>query len=238
MNEEIITFYGNDNVEVLLYGDTIFYGELYKVIFKFVLNYLCKTRMNGRNYSDIAREIGITPRQFRSWRNGKVMPHKYMITILCQVFDVPNDIFETAKLMAKIDIKNKVLVNEKEIKDNLSKVYPISETMKQSKYNNKKIYVDGIKFDSMKEAKRYRELKLLEKAGEIFDLSLQVPYVLQDPYILNGRAVRSIKYVADFVYYDKDGKNHVEDVKGIKTDVYKLKKKMLGYKYGIEIEEV
>lgn len=107
-----------------------------------------------------------------------------------------------------------------------------------NKYNNKKVYADGIKFDSMKEAKRYRELKLLERAGDIFGLSLQVPYILQDSYKLNGHNVRSIKYIADFVYYDKDGKMHVEDVKGMKTDVYRLKKKMIGYKYGIEIEEV
>lgn len=107
-----------------------------------------------------------------------------------------------------------------------------------SKYKNKKVYVDGIKFDSAKEAMRYRQLRLLEKSGKINDLQLQVPFELQEKYTINGKKVRAIKYVADFVYIDQDVKTHIEDVKGIRTEVYKMKKKMFEYKYGIEIEEV
>lgn len=107
-----------------------------------------------------------------------------------------------------------------------------------SKYRNKKVYVDGIKFDSAKEAMRYRQLRLLERSGNIKDLQLQVPFELQEKYTINDKKVRAIKYVADFVYIDQDEKTHVEDVKGIRTEVYKMKKKMFEYRYGIEIEEV
>lgn len=111
-------------------------------------------------------------------------------------------------------------------------------TSKHTKYRNKKVYVDGIKFDSVKESRRYRQLRLLEKSGKIRNLQLQVPFELQEKYTINDKKVRAIKYVADFVYIDQDGKTHVEDVKGIRTDVYKMKKKMFEYRYAIEIEEV
>lgn len=101
-----------------------------------------------------------------------------------------------------------------------------------SKYFSKKVIVDGITFDSKKEAKRYSELKLLEKAGRIKDLSLQHQFVLQPPFKKNGKTIRAITYVADFVYFDLERmRNVVEDVKGYKTDVYQLKKKMFEYKY-------
>ena len=100
------------------------------------------------------------------------------------------------------------------------------------KYHSKKTTVDGITFDSKKEAKRYCELKLLEKAGKITDLSLQYQFVLQPPFTKNGKMIRAITYIADFVYFDTERcKNVVEDVKGYKTDVYQLKKKMFEYKY-------
>ncbi len=106
-------------------------------------------------------------------------------------------------------------------------------TKTTSKYHAKKTVVDGITFDSKKEAMHYQELKLLERAGEIHDLKLQVPFVLIDksPY------GRQIKYVADFVYY-QDGQMVVVDVKGFKTDVYKLKKRLMAERYGIEIKEI
>lgn len=109
---------------------------------------------------------------------------------------------------------------------------------KRTKYHNKKVYVNGIKFDSAKEAMRYRQLKMLEETGEIILLELQVPFELQEKYTINDRNVRAIKYVADFAYIDKNGKTHVEDVKGMRTEVYKLKKKLFEHKYNIEIEEV
>jgi len=106
--------------------------------------------------------------------------------------------------------------------------------MKMSKYNAIKTTVDGITFDSRKEASRYTELKLLSKAGEIRELRRQVPFEL----IPKRGKLRAIRYVADFVYADNHGNDIVEDVKGMKTQVYKLKKRMMLEKYGIEIQEV
>ena len=103
-----------------------------------------------------------------------------------------------------------------------------------NKYHNKKTVIDGITFDSGKEASRYCELKLLQKAGEIQGLQLQVPFVLM-PKNEKGRA---IKYIADFVYWDnKRNRKVIEDVKGVKTAVYKLKKRMMA-ELGHEIVEV
>lgn len=110
-----------------------------------------------------------------------------------------------------------------------------------NKYHNKKITIDGITFDSIKESKRYRELKLLDRAKEITELKLQVPFILLDSYVLNGKKRQGIKYIADFVYIDiRTGKYVVEDVKSpaTKTQVYKLKKKLFEQKYEIEIREV
>ena len=102
-----------------------------------------------------------------------------------------------------------------------------------SKYNAKKVEVDGIIFDSKKEANRYIELKWLERGGVIDDLRLQVPFVLID----KSEYGRAIKYIADFVYTEGE-KEVVEDVKGFKTDVYRLKKRMLAERYGIEVREI
>ena len=104
-----------------------------------------------------------------------------------------------------------------------------------SKYKNQKVTLNGIKFDSKKEARRYYELKLLERAGIIKELKLQVPYVL----IEKSKHGREIKYLADFTYIEK-GKLIVEDVKSsaTKTPLYKLKKRLLAERYDIEIKEV
>lgn len=110
--------------------------------------------------------------------------------------------------------------------------------MTVNKYRNTKIIIDGIEFQSKKESLRYKELKLLERAGLIKDLELQKEYILQNKFKINNKTVRKISYIADFSYIStKDNKLHVVDVKGFKTDVYKLKKKLFEYKYGIEIEE-
>lgn len=107
------------------------------------------------------------------------------------------------------------------------------------KYGNIKTVVDGIKFDSKHEATRYVELKYMERVGLIRDLQLQVPFELIPAQLENGKVIeRAVKYIADFVYYDKDGNIVVEDAKGVKTDAYKLKKKMLLYFKGLEIKEV
>ena len=101
-----------------------------------------------------------------------------------------------------------------------------------SKYNAKKTVVDGITFDSKREAARYQELKLMERAGQIYGLALQQRFELIPKHGKN----RAVYYRADFVYV-KDGKMVVEDCKGYRTAVYKLKKKMFEYKYNIEILE-
>lgn len=99
-----------------------------------------------------------------------------------------------------------------------------------NKYRNKKVIVDEKEFDSKREGNRYKELKLLERAGEIKDLELQPRFLLQDSFKKNGRTFRKIEYVADFKYIE-NGKTIVEDVKGIQTDVFKLKHKIFEKKY-------
>ena len=88
-------------------------------------------------------------------------------------------------------------------------------------------------FDSKREANRYAELKLLERAGEISDLKLQVPFEL----IPKQPGERSVKYIADFVYLE-GGKSVVEDVKGKKTRDYIIKRKLMLWRHGITIKEV
>ena len=102
-----------------------------------------------------------------------------------------------------------------------------------SKYGNiKTVTSDGIKLDSIKEANRWCELKLLERAGMIQDLQRQVKFLL----IPKQDGERPVYYVADFVYIE-NGKKVVEDAKGCKTEVYRLKKKLLLYFHNIKIKE-
>lgn len=110
---------------------------------------------------------------------------------------------------------------------------------KQSKYKNKKTIYDGITFDSKKEGNYYLKLKTMQDLGMIKDLKLQVKYELQPSFKLNNKTYRKIEYKADFSYVStEDERLHVVDVKGFKTKEYLLKKKMMAYKYGIEVEEV
>jgi hypothetical protein len=116
---------------------------------------------------------------------------------------------------------------------------------KPSKYRNVKVVVDGITFDSKREANYWLLLKARAKTGEINSLERQVPFALCAPdrtdiahqheseisVIVSG-------YVADFSYYDRAGVRHVVDAKGHRTDMYKLKRKWLELQDGIEIEEV
>ena len=104
--------------------------------------------------------------------------------------------------------------------------------MRYNKYSNRKTVVDGISFDSMKEARRYSELKLLERGGEIKDLKLQPKYTLLQSFVDNkGKRHRKVEYVADFYYVDSRNGETVEDVKGMKTAIYKLKKKLFLSQY-------
>lgn len=123
-------------------------------------------------------------------------------------------------------------------KEVYNKLLNNSITTKQNKYKNKKVYYDGHWFDSQKEKSWYIKYKLMEQAGEIHDLKMQFPFTLIETFKLQNKTYRKTIYKADFTYYDKQGKYHVIDVKGIRTDVYKLKKKLMAWKYGIEIEEV
>lgn len=123
-------------------------------------------------------------------------------------------------------------------KEVVNKLLNNSITTKQNKYHNRKAFYDGHWFDSEKEKAWYIKFKLMEQAGEIHDLKLQVEFVLLETVKLGDTTFRKTKYTADFTYYDKNNKYHVIDVKGVKTDVYKLKKKLMAWKYGIEIEEV
>lgn len=106
-----------------------------------------------------------------------------------------------------------------------------------TKYKNFKVTVDGEKFDSRKEAGRWKELLLMQRAGLITDLNRQVHYLLIPAQFINGVCVeRSVSYVADFVYKE-NGQLVVEDTKGLKTDVYIIKRKLMLSVYGIRIRE-
>ena len=110
------------------------------------------------------------------------------------------------------------------------------KTKTKSKYNNSKTVVDGIKFDSIKEAKRYKELKLMEDNGYIKNLELQPRFELTPTQKWNGKTLRKMSYVADFMYEDLTGDVIVEDTKGFRTDTYICKMKMFLYRYGKQLE--
>ena len=105
-----------------------------------------------------------------------------------------------------------------------------------SKYHAKKTTIDGIEFDSAKEAKRYAKLRDMAEAGKIQHLRLQVPFELVPSFECDGVKYREMKYVADFVYV-RDGKVVVEDCKGVKTREYLMKKKLMAYINHVNIEE-
>lgn len=117
-----------------------------------------------------------------------------------------------------------------------------------SKYNSRKVAVDGIAFDSVKEARRYKQLKLLQLAGEISDLRLQVPFELVPAQYerstsvysrgakkgqpKRGRCIeKAVTYFADFVY-SEHGRRIVEDAKGMRTKDYVIKRKLFRWRYG------
>lgn len=108
-----------------------------------------------------------------------------------------------------------------------------------TKYHSRKAVLDGIVFDSQLEANRYAELKLLERAGEITDLRTQVRYTLipsqKKP---SGGTERACTYTADFVYKDKSGGEIVEDTKGMKTQQYTIRRKLMLWVHGVEIKEI
>lgn len=115
------------------------------------------------------------------------------------------------------------------------------EKMK-SKYHNQPTVKFGKVFDSRKEAGMYRDLQILERCGKIKDLLLQPKFRLQPSYMLNGRKIREINYIADFMFFDNESqKTRVIDCKGYRgIEVYRIKRKMFDYimrDKGIFIEE-
>lgn len=139
------------------------------------------------------------------------------------------------------------------------KNYPMGNNYpkgKKSKYGANKVEIklnDGtvIKFDSKRETRRFMELQLMAQAGEIIGLERQVKFVLipaqREPDTVGKRGgkikgqllERECAYVADFVYTDtKTGERIVEDAKGMRTEVYKIKRKLMLWVYGIKIREV
>jgi hypothetical protein len=99
-----------------------------------------------------------------------------------------------------------------------------------NKYRNTKVIIDNIEFDSKAEGNRYIELKLLQRAGVIQNLELQPKYILQESFKKNGKTYRKIEYRADFKYIE-NGQVIVEDVKGMETKEFKIKRKLFEHKY-------
>lgn len=105
---------------------------------------------------------------------------------------------------------------------------------KETKYHNKKTEIDGIVFDSKREAARWVELKHMQRAGMIKDLQRQVRFEL----IPKQPGENPVYYVADFVFKDMNGHTIVEDAKGSRTNVYVIKRKLMLLVHGIRIKEV
>lgn len=105
---------------------------------------------------------------------------------------------------------------------------PVRFKQRRSKYNAKAVVVDGMRFDSKKEAEYYRQLKIQQEDGSILF------FLRQTPFHLPG----GVKLVLDFIVFYVDGLVRFVDVKGMRTDTYKVKKRIVEDVYGIEIEEV
>jgi hypothetical protein len=108
--------------------------------------------------------------------------------------------------------------------------------MSRHKYGAKRTVVDGITFDSQAEARRYRELVLLQMAGEISDLECQPEFEIVPAFTrADGKRIRKAVYRADFRYTTADGQTVIEDVKGKDTATSRLKRKLTEYKYNVVI---
>lgn len=107
-----------------------------------------------------------------------------------------------------------------------------------SKYGNTKCESGGHKFDSKREMMRWHDLIQMQARGEIFDLELQVPFVLEPAAIVGGKKCKARVYIADFVYENAAGKQIVEDVKGMKTAMYSFKKHQMKTHLNIDIVEI
>jgi hypothetical protein len=114
----------------------------------------------------------------------------------------------------------------------------MAEPTARSKYGNTKTVVDGITFDSAREAARYSVLSAMAARGEISQLQIQVPFDVVPAAIVAGKKCRARRYVADFVYRSAAGDLVVEDVKGMLTPMYLLKRHLMKVVHGIDIVEV
>jgi dsDNA-binding SOS-regulon protein len=110
---------------------------------------------------------------------------------------------------------------------------------RRHKYGAQRTEVDGVKFSSKAEARRYQELRLLEKAGEVKELELQPKFPLHAPQRGSSQHEKVSTYIADFRYRrGPKGVLVIEDVKGMRTPLYRLKKKWMEVQYGLKITEV
>jgi hypothetical protein len=116
---------------------------------------------------------------------------------------------------------------------------PAEKQRRAQKYGNEKVTDKGLSFDSKAEHKRWQYLAMLERAGEIRDLRLQVAFELIPAQVSpSGKKERPTVYLADFVYTDAKGCQVVEDVKGAVTPEFRLKRKLMLWRHGIEVKEV
>ena len=108
---------------------------------------------------------------------------------------------------------------------------------KVPKYRNQKCTIDGIKFDSLKEGTRYRQLQVFVKSGVIANLRLQVPFELAPAVTIHGKKKRALTYIADFCYTEQE-QEVIEDVKGFITAVYKIKRHLMKSVLGLSVIEI
>ena len=130
----------------------------------------------------------------------------------------------------KFSWSKRMSIHKESTRANKRNIRYTREDKVMNKYRNKKVQIDRYVFDSIAEGARYRELALLERAGKIKNLELQPRFLLQEGFKKNGKTYRKIEYIADFKY-EENGKIVVEDVKGMQTDVFKLKHKLFEHKY-------
>ena len=100
-----------------------------------------------------------------------------------------------------------------------------------NKYNARRVTIDGVTYDSQAESRRGVELAMMEKGGAISGLRVHPRYLIVDRFVHEGHVIRASYYEADFEYIE-NGRRIVEDVKGVVTEVFGLKKKLFLLRYG------
>ncbi|HDR9036095.1 TPA: DUF1064 domain-containing protein [Burkholderia vietnamiensis] len=127
-----------------------------------------------------------------------------------------------------------------EIADGIDAGRPVplsaQKAAKPAKYRNQRCEHEGIKFDSRRECARWVELSRQQAAGDISELERQVVFVLAESAVINGRKAPALRYIADFVY-ERDGKTVIEDVKGVITPEYRIKRHLMAVR-GLQIVEI